>query len=177
MSETIEHDPAQVDQQLPKKNKPGPRGGPRVKAESVAQTYNFSTVEELMAFLIDKGQNELENARKEAADFIRRDAVQRDCDLNDVLALPANAVTQKEVEKIIELEKRLIEAVESSRDAFCTLLSRAQVNRLKQTAKTIQEETKKRKSAGDKEPSKKHKDDKADEEQEENVAVELKQEE
>ena len=140
MSEQAEEINVVAEQPVAKKNKPGPRGGPRVKAESVGQTYNFSTVQEFMAFLVDQGQEELAVARKDAAAFIINDAATRGCDLADVLELPANAVTQKEVDKVVQLHTRLLEAVEASRDAFCALLSRAQVNRLKQTAKHIQEE-------------------------------------
>jgi hypothetical protein len=122
---------------------------PKKPTETVREAFQIETADNLMWHLVQKGGDSIAKARVEAGERVCAEAESRGLALQDILSLPANSFTRKEVERITELDQKILEAIESSREAISALLDRAQVLKLKQTAKQIQEESKKRKKTHD----------------------------
>jgi len=108
----------------------------REPTKSLSEFYQWDSADALLHHFALPESDVVAQAREQ----LQEEAVLREVTLDDVLALPANVVNQRQVDKLIAIEKKYSDAVDAALKAAHRLIATAQVHKAQREAQALKDQ-------------------------------------
>jgi hypothetical protein len=130
--------PAQGKQQPeePKQSKPAAKKRKREPTKSLGEFYDWQSADALASHFALPSDDIAAEARAQ----LTAEADERQVTLDDVLALPANVVNQRQADKLLAIEKKYADAVEAALHSAKRLVATAQVHKVQREAQALKDQ-------------------------------------
>lgn len=119
-----------------KKSDSGSRKRKREPTKSLGEFYEWSDVNAFLQHFALPDAGIVDQARAE----LEADASSRDVTLDDVLDLSANVVNQRQVDKLLAIEKKYADAVAAALKSAKRLIATAQVHKVQREAQALKDQ-------------------------------------